>query len=183
MSVKSTARVRVLDFPGAKIAIGVVASVGILLALFSAATTDPWSALQGLLTGAVSDPGRVTQWLSYSSLLMITGSAVCLVFRVGMFTIGVEGQVFVGALLSGIVALGMGPGPFTLLVSVIAAAVGGFLWGLLPGLMKAYLGADELVTSLMLNYVATYLFSFIVKQFLTPPHSGYPVSAFFDPST
>ncbi len=171
-----------LDSTAAKVVLAAAVGLGVLFAAFAIVSPDPATAIGEFLTGAVSNPGRITQWLSYSSELMVTGAAVCLVFRVGLFTIGVEGQVFIGALLAGLVALGLGSGPLTLLLATAASALGGFLWGLIPGLMKAYLGADELVTSLLLNYVATFLFSFVLKQFLTPANAGFPVSAYFAPS-
>ncbi|MGP3534249.1 ABC transporter permease [Microbacterium sp. RD1] len=154
-----------------------------LYGLFVLTSDDPGAALQGLFTGAVSSPGRIAQWLSYSSFLMITGASVCLVFRVGMFSIGAEGQVFVAALLSGVLVLALGPSPLALPLAVVAAAIAGFLWGVIPGLMKAYLGADEIVTTLMMNYVATFLFAFVIKEFLQPDGAGFPVSEFFDPSS
>lgn len=153
-----------------------------LYGLFALTSDDPVSALQGLFSGAVSSPGRIAQWLSYASFLMITGASVCLVFRVGMFSIGAEGQVFVAALLSGALVLMIGPSPFALPLAIAAAALAGFLWGIIPGLMKAYLGADEIVTSLMMNYIATFLFAFVIKEFLQPDDAGFPVSEFFDPS-
>ncbi|KJQ53885.1 ABC transporter permease [Microbacterium sp. SA39] len=154
-----------------------------LYGLFALTSDNPMSALQGLFSGAVSSPGRIAQWLSYASFLMITGASVCLVFRVGMFSIGAEGQVFVAALLSGALVLMLGPSPFALPLAIVAAALAGFLWGVISGLMKAYLGADEIVTTLMMNYIATFLFAFVVKEFLQPADAGFPVSEFFDPSS
>lgn len=165
-----------------KITAGVAAALVGLLLIFVFTSSDPFGALTGLLTGAVSSPGRVAQWLSYSSYIMLTGASVCLVFRVGLFSIGQEGQAFIGALLAGYVALTLGAGPFTIPLAVLAAFAGGFAWGLIPGLMKAYLGADEIVTTLMMNYVATFAFAFVIKQYLKPPDAGYPVSDFFDTS-
>lgn len=153
-----------------------------LYGLFALTSDDPMSALWGLFSGAVSSPGRITQWLSYASFLMITGASVCLVFRVGMFSIGAEGQVFVAALASGALVLMLGPSPFALPLAIVASAVAGFLWGVIPGLMKAYLGADEIVTTLMMNYIATFLFAFVIKEFLQPADAGFPVSEFFDAS-
>lgn len=166
-----------------KVAIGVALGVVVVYGLFAVSSPDPIGAIRGLFTGAVSSPGRIGQWISYSSFLMLTGASVCLVFRVGMFAIGAEGQVFVGALVAGFVVLALGTSPLALPAAIIASIVGGFLWGLIPGLMKAYLGADEIVTTLMMNYVATFLFAFIIKQFLMPTGAGFPVSNFFAPTS
>lgn len=166
-----------------KILLIVIATVAGLYGLFVLTSDDPMAAMQGLLTGAVSSPGRFAQWLSYASFLMITGASVCLVFRVGMFSIGAEGQVFVGALASGMLVLSIGPSAFALPLAILASVVAGFVWGLIPGLMKAYLRADEIVTTLMMNYVATFLFAFAIKEFLQPEGAGFPVSEFFDPAS
>ena len=166
-----------------KIAIAVAIGVLIVYGLFAVSSPDPIGAIRGLFTGAVSSPGRIGQWVSYSSFLMLTGASVCLVFRVGMFAIGAEGQVFVGALVAGFVVLALGSSPIALPAAILASIAGGFVWGLIPGLMKAYLGADEIVTTLMMNYVATFLFAFIIKQFLMPAGAGFPVSDFFASSS
>lgn len=164
----------------AAISAGLAVGVGLVYGLLVLTSDSPSTAMQGLFTGAFSNPGRISQWISYSSFLMFTGASVCLVFRVGLFSIGAEGQVFIGALLAGIAVLALGPTPFALPLGVLAATVGGFIWGLIPGLMKAYLGTDEIVTSLMMNYIGTFCFAFIIKQFLQPEGAGFPVSEFFD---
>lgn len=166
-----------------KLAIGIAIAVVSIFVLFAFTSSEPLTALQGLFTGALSSPGRLAQWLTYSSFLMLTGASVCLAFRVGMFSIGAEGQVFVGALLAGFVALTMGSSPFTLPIAILLSIVGGFVWGMIPGLMKAYLGADEIVTTLMMNYIATFLFAYIIKEFLKPADAGFPVSEFFAPQS
>jgi simple sugar transport system permease protein len=99
-----------------------------------------------------------------------------------MFSLGAEGQVFIGALAGGFVVLSLGSSPATLVLGILASIAGGFLWGVLPGLMKAYLAVDEIVSTLMMNYIATFGFAFIIKQFLQPPNAGYPVSEFFLPA-
>ncbi len=161
-----------------KVAIAIAIIVALLWVLMAMASPDPVGALGGLLTGAVSSPGRVAQWLTYSSFLMLTGVSVCLVFRAGLFSIGAEGQVLVGALLGGAVGLALPPSAATLPIAIIASMLGGFIWGLIPGLLKAYLAADEIVTTLMMNYVATFLFAFVIKESLQPPDAGFPVSDF-----
>ncbi|MFI9557449.1 ABC transporter permease [Nonomuraea endophytica] len=171
----------ILDWRSAtRLAAGVAGALFLILALLALTSDNVPASVDGLLTGAVSSPGRTAQWLSYSSYLMFTGASVCLVFRVGMFSIGAEGQVFIAALTSGVVALALGPSAFALPLAVLAAAVGGAAWALLPGLMKAYLNADEIVTTLMLNFVATFAFAFVIKEALLPEGAGFPVSEYFD---
>lgn len=165
---------------GARLAVGVVGAGLVVLALLALTSDNVPASVNGLLTGAVSSPGRTAQWLSYSSYLMFTGASVCLAFRVGLFSIGAEGQVFIGALAAGVVALALGPSAIALPLAVLAAAAGGAIWAFLPGAMKAYLNADEIVTTLMLNYVATFAFAFVIKEALLPSGAGFPVSEYFD---
>ena len=161
----------------------VVLTLLVMAGLLVATTDDTGGAVKGLLTGAISNEGRVDQWLAYSSYLMLTGAAVCLVFRVGQFSIGAEGQLVVGALAAGVTVLHVADGRTAMLAAVGAALVGGFVWGLLPGLMKAYMRTDEIISTLMLNYVALFGFAYVVKRFLAPPDAGFPVSEFFLPDT
>lgn len=183
MMTLAASHARQIGRPVLVTAAGVTAGLLVTLALLAFTTPDPVAALQGLLTGSASTPGRFAQWLDYSSFLMLTGASVCLVFRAGIFSIGAEGQVFVGALCAGFVALHLAPSPLTLLAGLGAAVLGGFAWGVLPGLMKAYLGTDEIVTTLMMNYVATFGFAYVLKEMLAPPDAGYPVSVFFGQGT
>lgn len=168
---------------GVRLGVGVIGTGLVVLALLALTSDNVPASVDGLLTGAVSSPGRTAQWLSYSSYLMLTGASVCLAFRVGMFSIGAEGQVFVGVLAAGVVALALGSSAVALPLAVLAAAAGGAVWAFLPGLMKAYLNADEIVTTLMLNYVATFAFAFVIKEALLPTGAGFPVSEYFDRGT
>lgn len=153
----------------------------VIYGLLALSASDPLAATQSLLAGPFESPGRVTQWLNDSTNLMFTGLAVALVFRAGQFSIGQEGQLAAGALASGALLLTVGPFTGVWVVGLLVAAAAGFLWGLIPGLMKAYGGADEIVSSLMLNFVMLLFFSLAVKQWLQLDHAGYPVSDFFAP--
>ncbi|MFW9799200.1 MAG: ABC transporter permease [Candidatus Thorarchaeota archaeon] len=105
-----------------------------------------------LIRGAIDQPDRILQ---YATPLILTGLSVALAFKCGLFNIGPEGQLLIGsmaaAILGYVIAL-----PFLVhpLVCIGVAAVAGGLWGLLPGLLRAYRGAHEVVTTMMLSYVA-----------------------------
>jgi general nucleoside transport system permease protein len=158
---------------------GIVAvALLVIYGLLAISAGDPLQATRTLLTGPLSDSGRVTQWLNDSTDLMLTGLAVALVFRVGQFSLGAEGQLAMGALASGAVLLHVGDFAGMWVVGLLVACAAGFLWGLIPGLMKAYGDADEIVSTLMLNYLALLFFSFAIKQWLQPKGAGYAVSAF-----
>jgi general nucleoside transport system permease protein len=147
--------------------------------LLALTASNPLTATETLLTGPVTTPLRTNQWLSDSTNLMLTGLAVALVFRVGQFSLGAEGQVVLGALAAGAFVLSLGEHQGVWFGGLAAGVVVGFLWGAVPGLLKAYAGADEIVSTLMLNYIALNLYGLIIKLWLAPPHAGFVVSNFF----
>ena len=98
---------------------------------------------------------------------IIAGLAVGLGFKAGLFNIGAEGQLYAGAIA--VAALGAFSPPatpvFILLPSVILCGIlGGFLWGALPGALKAYTGAHEVITTIMLNFIAILLVDWLIKS-------------------
>ncbi|GAA0505637.1 simple sugar transport system permease protein [Halorubrum aquaticum] len=100
--------------------------------------------------------------LSETTLLIFTGLSVAVAFRAGLFNIGTQGQLVVGALATALTVLALAPllpaGPISgvviVAVGTLAGAVGGGLWGAIPGALKAYADANEVITTIMLNFVA-----------------------------
>jgi general nucleoside transport system permease protein len=172
--------------------------------------TDPVGAILGaisgvgrgygaMLSGAFGDPGRIvtavgsgsprdiaaairpiTETLVAATPLIFTGLAVAISFRAGMFNIGVDGQLMIGALGATITAIalaGQVP-PFAILIAAIAVgSLSGGLWGFIPGFLKARTGAHEVITTIMLNYVALQVVFFALRStWLRAPGSTSPVS-------
>jgi simple sugar transport system permease protein len=141
---------------------------------------DPVKAYTALLTGPLTRINRWGAWIEDALSLTLVGLAIAIVFRARLFSLGAEGQIYLGALAAGLIALnvhGLPPG-MTLLLAVAAACLAGFLWGLLPGALRAYLDANELVSTLMLNEVATRAYSLVLNA-IRPPDAGFTVSATF----
>ncbi|MFC7214670.1 ABC transporter permease [Saliphagus sp. GCM10025334] len=117
-----------------------------------------WTILEGAF-GSFTDLG---QTLLQTTLLLFTGLSVAVAFRAGLFNIGTQGQMVLGALATAMTVLTVGEFvPDTLVGSLvvipIGIVVGGFVggvWGMIPGLMKAYANAHEVITTIMLNFVA-----------------------------
>jgi len=122
---------------------------------------------------AVGEPGLLNpNWspfnlsfgltLSETTLLIFTGLSVAVAFRAGLFNIGTQGQLVVGALATALTVIAAAPllpdGPIAgvvlILVGTAAGAVGGGFWGAIPGALKAYADANEVITTIMLNFVA-----------------------------
>jgi general nucleoside transport system permease protein len=147
-----------------------------------------WSAVLdtygALLRGSIGDPGRlVPALLSFdweqirpalvplsetiisATPLILTGLSVALAFRVGLFNIGAEGQLYLGALfavVAGFSFVGL-PWFIHLPLALAAGFAGGALWGFIPGILKARTGAHEVIVTIMLNYVAYNLISWSLR--------------------
>jgi len=120
----------------------------------------------------------LTETLTYATPLIAAGLGVALGFRVGLFNIGGRGQMLIAAALGGWVAFALDlPGGIHMIAALVAGVLGGALWGGLVGLLKARTGAHEVITTIMLNYVAFYLVSFLLRDgFLKTPGSNNPKS-------
>jgi simple sugar transport system permease protein len=120
-------------------------------------------ALQALIGGSWGSPQAVAETLVQTIPLLIAGLAVALAFHGGLFNIGVEGQLIIGALAAGIVGATVHlPGPLLLLAALAAGMVAGALWALIPALLKAFRGVHEVVTTIMMNYIAINISAYAV---------------------
>lgn len=126
----------------------------------------------------------LTQTLTVATPLICAGLGVALAFRAGLFNIGAQGQILIGATLAAWVGFSWHlPVGLHLLIVIIAGAVGGALWGGIAGLLKARTGAHEVIVTIMLNYIAIQLVLFLLT---TPgfqrPGSTNPISPQLDES-
>lgn len=113
-------------------------------------------------------PANLENWLTRTIPFVIAGLAVALGFKAGVFNIGAEGQLYAGGTLAawvGFSPLFSGLPPFIHIPLVIVAGiVGGLLWGAIPGLLKAYTGAHEVINTIMLNFIAILLVDWLIKS-------------------
>ena len=118
-----------------------------------------------------------TETLKFATPLITAGLGVALAFRVGLFNIGGRGQMLVAAAAAGYVGFAW-PLPYGihLIVAVVVGIVAGAIWGGIVGVLKAYTGAHEVILTIMLNYVAFYLISFLLATpgALQAPGSSNP---------
>lgn len=128
-------------------------------------------------SGAAFNEGGAIQWINEASPIIITGLAISMVFTAKQFNIGAEGQMFLGAAIATAVAIYFPGIPVVSSVIVILVAMlAGAGYAAIPGVMKSKLNASELVTSLMLNYVAVFMGLFLIKTFLRDTSAGSLVS-------
>ncbi len=158
--------------------VGVIA-VALLIgfAITLVVSEEPLTAFSSFLIGPLSRINRFGNWIEESVTLIFTGLAVALVFQTRQFSIGAEGQLYLGALAAGVVAIHLrAPSPLHPILAIVAAALAGFLWGAVPGYLKAQLGANEIVSTLMLNTIAIQIYNYFLNYWLKDPKAGYTVS-------
>ena len=121
----------------------------------------------------------LTETLTFATPLIVAGLGVGLGFRVGMFNIGGRGQMLVGAAAAGYVGFAIPlPPVIHIIVAVLAGVIAGSIWGGIVGLLKARTGAHEVIVTIMLNWIAFYFISFLLR---TPGALQAPGS--FNPKT
>lgn len=160
---------------------GVLAGYG---AMLTGAFGDPARILAAIQSGSLGDIATairpLTETLVVAMPLILTGLAVAISFRAGMFNIGVDGQLMIGALGATVTAFvleGQAPSPVILLASIGIGVLSGAFWGFVPGFLKARTGAHEVITTIMLNYIAAQVVFFALRSdTLRAPGSTAPVS-------
>lgn len=150
---------------------GLASSIGaVVLALACGAVliaawgVNPLAAYGALFSGAFGNLNSISETLLRAIPLTCTGLAVAIAFRAGTFNIGAEGQLLFGGTAAAAIGLAMPHlPPLVLIPTMMAAAIiAGALWSLLPGVLKLRFGANELITTIMLNYVAIHFISFLL---------------------
>jgi len=152
-----------------------------------------WQAVYGgyeaLFRGAVFNPRAddfatqirpLTATLGFAAPLIAAGLGIALAFRVGLFNIGARGQMLIGCAVAGLLTFNLGlPTLLQIPVTLIAGIAGGALWGGIVGLLKARTGAHEVILTIMLNYIAFYLVTWMVRspELLQRPAGDQPISA------
>jgi general nucleoside transport system permease protein len=176
------------------------------VAFLTTAIGNVLEAYTALLTGAFGDPGKfiealkagtpeawatafrpLSETLVAATPLIFTGLAVAVSFRSGVFNIGGDGQFVLGALGATAMALllhdvfGITFSPLTLVLSIVAGIAFGAGWGFIPGFLKARTGAHEVITTIMLNYIALMIVQLALRtDFMRPPTGSEPISKVID---
>jgi len=143
-----------------------------------------WAAYQGLFEGAFGSPRAFFDTLVYSTPYILAGLAVALGFQCGLFNIGAEGQLYMGALLATIVGFSIKGLPIYihLPLAVLAGILGGAIWGAIPGFLKAVTGAHEVINTIMMNYIAVKTVDYLVKNVIRDPTASLDRTPFVEPS-
>jgi simple sugar transport system permease protein len=146
-------------------------------ALMLIAGVSPPAVYARLFEGVLFNPYGLAQIIFKSTPLMLAGLSVSFAFRAGLFNIGAEGQMMVGGLccaLAGVAFKGL-PWPVHAPLCLLAAMAGGAFWAAIPGYLKAKRGAHEVITTIMLNFIAAALTGYLVMTYFHEPetvHTG-----------
>lgn len=159
---------RRVDRPlGLRIAVPILSMVvaivlgGILVSLSG---NDPIATYDRILDRAVFSDGALTGTFVYATPLLFTGLAAAVAFRVGIFNIGGDGQFVVGSIAASGLALGLADHgyPVVLVAMIVGGGLAGAAWAAIAGALRAWLNTNEIITTLMLNYVALNLADYLI---------------------
>ncbi len=135
--------------------------------IMAALKANPGTALKALWKGAFGSTRSVATTLSRATPLIFTSLCACFAYRCGVFNLGGEGQFLMGSIVCCYVATQSGitglPG---IVLCIVAGGIAGGLWAAVPGLLKVYRGQNEMIISIMLNYVATLFMGVIYTNWL-----------------
>lgn len=147
---------------------------GIIIAIVGG---DPFAAYKGLAQGAFGSPAALSETAVWATPYIFAGLAVALAFKGGLFNIGAEGQLAVGAVVSALIGyalpgwLGVSlPWFIHLPLTVGLGMLGGAIWAAIPGALKAYTGGHEVINTIMMNYIALNITSFLLNGPMKDPN-------------
>ena len=157
--------------------------------LFAVAGGNPLAAYAVMFTEPLKDPFGISEMLVRATPLMLVAVGVAISFRSGILNIGGEGQILIGAVAGAFVGLALPDLLKFLLISLIfvTAFVGGALWGTIAGWLKAYLGVNEILSTVMLNYIASQVYIYLLRAPMIDPQelaygTGIPQTAQLSPN-
>lgn len=157
--------------------------VGFVIITATSGLQTARTAYLGLITGAVGNPRALAETLVASTPYILAGLAVALGFQCGLFNIGAEGQLYMGALAAAVVGYSVSlPMALHLPLAILAGTLAGAAWGAIPGWLKARTGGHEVINTIMLNYIAVALVDYLVKNPLRESGSTIPRTPYIQES-
>lgn len=153
---------------------------GIVLAL---AGYDPFAAYWIILQGTFSRPKYLAYTIIYATPLILTALSVSFAFKTGLFNIGAEGQFIIGTIVAAVLGFYLKLPPIIhVLVCIVAGMAAAGLWGGLAGYLKARFGVHEVISTIMLNWIALYLNNYVVTVIKNARHLTNPTTPPIQPS-
>lgn len=154
-------------------------ATALIAVVIAALGANPFSVFAALTEGAFGTWYACADTLVKSTPLIFTGLAVSLAFSGALWNIGADGQLTVGAIAAGAIGPLLGDFPHALAVAIvlIAGAIGGAVWGGIAGWLRARRDVNEVISTIMLNFVAAQALSWMVHGPLMEPSRAYPTSS------
>jgi ABC-type uncharacterized transport system permease subunit len=151
--------------------VSVVVAFLIMAAVLVITGHAPIKTYRRLFDAAFIGSAAWTDTVTLATPLIFTGLAAAVAFRMQLFNIGAEGQLYIGAICASGAAIWLGPGQtltLTILAMCVCGAAGAALWALIAGVLKAFARTNEIITTLMLNYVAGLLLTYMIFDSASP---------------
>lgn len=165
-----TRRFRLL-YAGAVILAAAAAAIAAAALVLTAIGARPWATFGVIFAGPLQDLFGVSEILVRAVPLILVALGIAISFRSGILNIGAEGQIMIGILGGSAVALGFPGLPRAILLPLClaAGAAGGALWGGIAGVLRARLAVNEILSTVMLNYIAAQLYTFLLRGPMIDP--------------
>jgi simple sugar transport system permease protein len=152
--------------------LAVIAALAVGAIILLLQDVSPATAYSEMITGAFTNKNGLADTFVKAIPLLLVALGVAIAFRGGVINIGAEGQLIVGALLTTYVGLQLGdrlPGPIVILICLIAGTLMGGFWAAIPGYLKARLGVNEILTTIMMNQIAIQIAFFLLRGPMIDP--------------
>ena len=165
MQLETTSRQLLIAF------LAIIIALGLSMIMIAAMGVSPVRAMSALISGALGSKNAIAETVVKMSPLIFTGLSYALASRCGLTNIGMEGQLYIGAAcatVAGVYITGL-PAVAHIMVCVVAAFLGGGIWGGIAGVLKVKFGASEIITTVMLNTIATNLIAYLVTGPMCEP--------------
>ena len=156
---------KILNFSSSLLAVVFGLIFGLIILLF----TSPAEAVKGigiiLLGGFADGLTGIGSVIYIATPIIMTGLSVGFAFKTGLFNIGAPGQFTMGAFIAVYIGIKWTflPASIHWIVALLGAVIGGALWGMIPGILKAYRNVNEVIASIMMNYIGMYLVNFLIR--------------------
>lgn len=150
--------------------------VGAIVLIISG--NSPIEAYGAMIEGIIGKPKYIAWTIIKATPYILTGLSIAFAFKTGLFNIGAEGQFIIGALVATVVGYSINlPAIIHIPLTIILAGLAGGLWGSIAGFLKSKFGINEVIATIMLNWIAFYLSNFMVSSsFISVPNSEASVN-------
>lgn len=163
--------------------LAIIAALLVMAIFFAAYGVSPARAYGAMLHGALGNWHGLSETLRRMIPLLLCGIGLTVAFRALFWNIGADGQLLFGAMAATWVALFSGlHGPLVIPAMFLAGFAAGALWGLIPAILKVKMGINDVITTLMMNYIAMYVVLYLIHgPWKGPSMRGYPLTDIFPP--